>query len=195
MAVVFPPELAGLLKALSGMDPPEANEDSLRAVGDMYDASAADLIELKSLVVELVNEIRSNFEGDAADAFIETMEKYISGDDYLGAAATGARELGQFARSVALQVEYMKWMMIAIVAWLAAELAFLAATAWFNWSAPLEMMLARMMANFALKQIVAKVLARSSCRSASASPWAWRWTRSSRRSSSARATGTSGTPN
>ncbi|WP_285619310.1 hypothetical protein [Actinoallomurus iriomotensis] len=124
---MLPPDLASIFAAVAGMEWPEANEDDLRAAGDDYQAIADDIPQLKEYIVELVNVCLQKFEGEAADAFVSSMRELIGqtgGTDYLGKAADVATELAKTAHDTANEVEYTKWMVIAQLVLLVAEIAY-----------------------------------------------------------------------
>ena len=158
MAIELPSGLSGLFKLLTGMPWPQGNEDQLRAAGRLYSATSADFDQLADLVSQLVSAISEQFEGETATAFVASMKDLVSGDDYLGTAKQGAAELAQFADDTANQIEYMKWMILATLIELAAELAFYAATAWFNPFAEAEAVAAELAARVIINQVMRTVL-------------------------------------
>ncbi|MFD8723555.1 hypothetical protein ACFV2H_37720 [Streptomyces sp. NPDC059629] len=158
MAIELPSGLAGLFKLITGMPWPQGNEDELRQVAQLYTTTSQEFDQLAEVVSELVAAIKRDFQGETASAFVASMQDLVSGDDYLGAAKEGASELADFANDTANQLEYMKWMIIATLVELAAELAFYAATAWFNPFAEAEALIAEMFARIFINKIVATVL-------------------------------------
>ncbi|MER7753273.1 hypothetical protein [Kitasatospora sp. NPDC097643] len=118
--------VASFFHLLTGMPWPESDEGLLRDVQDDYVALAEDLPKLRDYVAELVTVCRSQFEGQAAEAFAAEMERFIGsagGDDYLTIAGKLCTELGEFAGKVANTVEYTKWMIIGQIVQLLFELA------------------------------------------------------------------------
>ncbi|MFJ6776507.1 hypothetical protein ACIQOV_37060, partial [Kitasatospora sp. NPDC091257] len=126
MSIMLPPGLAKFFSIVTGMKWPEANEDHLRMAGDDYLAIHEKVPELRGYLVELVKLCAESFEGQAADAFLEQMRQLIGetgGTDYVSAAGQMAKQLGDFAHKVANQVEYAKWMIIAQLIQLVAQIA------------------------------------------------------------------------
>jgi hypothetical protein len=127
MAIMLPPELASIFAAISGEPWPKANEDDLRTAGDDYQVIADDMPKLKEYIAELVNICLQRFEGEAADAFVASMRELVGqtgGDDLLGLTAEVAKDLAGAAHDTANEVEYTKWMVIAQLVVLVAEIAF-----------------------------------------------------------------------
>nr|WP_257019505.1 protein-glutamine glutaminase family protein [Streptomyces sp. TLI_235] len=123
---MLPPGLAKFFSIATGMKWPEANEDDLRAAGDDYLAIAEKVPELRGYLVDLVNCCRDSFEGQAADAFLLQMRRLIGetgSTDYVSSSGEVAKQLGDFAHKVANQVEYAKWMIIAQLIQLVAQIA------------------------------------------------------------------------
>ncbi len=158
MAIELPSGVAGLFKVLTGMEWPQGNEDTLRHVAQLYTATANDFDQLAELVTELTKSIKENFEGETAEAFIAGMKDLVTGKNYVGSAKDGANELAGFADDIANKIEYMKWMILATLIELAAELLFYAATSWFNWGAPAEAAAAEAAAQITMRIIMKKVL-------------------------------------
>ncbi|MDH6133269.1 DNA-binding FrmR family transcriptional regulator [Kitasatospora sp. MAA4] len=127
MSIMLPPAVATIFSKVTGMKWPEANEDNLRTAGDDYLAIANDIPELKGYIADLVKCCLAQFEGEAADAFVDQMRQLIGqtgGTDYLTTAAGTAKQLGDYAHQTANQVEYTKWMTIAQLVQLLAEIAY-----------------------------------------------------------------------
>ncbi|WP_459650942.1 scabin-related ADP-ribosyltransferase [Kitasatospora sp. Ki12] len=123
---MLPPGLAKFFGIVTGMKWPEADEDKLRTAGDDYLVIAGKVPELRAYLVELVAVCKDSFEGEAADAFVAQMNQLIGGtggSDYVTSAGQVAKQLGDFAHKVANQVEYAKWMIIAQLIQLVAQIA------------------------------------------------------------------------
>ncbi|GJF32996.1 hypothetical protein KNE206_56960 [Kitasatospora sp. NE20-6] len=119
-------DMAGFFSKVTGTDWPQAREGLLRDVRDDYEALARDLPVLRGYIVELVALCRTQFEGEAADAFVDRMRSFIGvggGDDCVSLATETARQLALCAGDVANSVEYTKWMAIAQLVQLLAEVA------------------------------------------------------------------------
>ncbi|MET8541612.1 ADP-ribosyltransferase [Kitasatospora sp. NPDC004799] len=123
---MLPPGLAKFFGIVTGMKWPEADEDKLRTAGDDYLVIHQKVPELRGYLVELVKLCNESFEGEAADAFMQKMRELIGetgGTDFVTAAGHMAKQLGDFAHKVANQVEYAKWMIIAQLIQLVAQIA------------------------------------------------------------------------
>ena len=140
MAIMLPEPLAKIFGAVTGMSWPEANEDELREAWHLYQQFADDIPQLTDYIVELVNICLARFQGEAADAFVASMRDLIGQDggaDYLKQAQQQAQQLAGIAQDTANQVEYAKWMIIAQLVMLAAQIAFAIAWAPFTFGASL----------------------------------------------------------
>ncbi|GGS41746.1 hypothetical protein AB0E75_10555 [Streptomyces griseoviridis] len=125
------PAAQGLMEALSGMKWPSIDEDRLRAVADDYDGLAAVFGEIDKALVEVGRAVAGSFAGESAEAFVALADVLAGGDDsFLGAAAKQAQHMADIARSSANQAEYYKWMILAQVIELLAEMMFEAAVWW-----------------------------------------------------------------
>ncbi|MFF4380814.1 hypothetical protein [Kitasatospora sp. NPDC001547] len=128
MSIMLPPGLAKFFSIVTGMKWPEADEDRLRAAGDDYLAIHAEIPELREWLRRLLATVHDNddFAGEAADRFYQRVLPLIGGTggtDYVTAAGLMAKQLGDFAHKVANQVEYAKWMIIAQLIQLVAQIA------------------------------------------------------------------------
>jgi hypothetical protein len=156
MALILP---AALEKLMGMFGPfPEMNEDKLREAGDEYETVSGYFSGLSDAFSGLIVEIRNNFQGQSADAFTATMRDFVDGADYLGSARDGALQLAQFARDTANEVEYAKWMSLAMLIQLLAELAFYAATSWFNPAAEEEAAAAEAVTGVVIRSVLTKLL-------------------------------------
>ncbi|MFE7527467.1 hypothetical protein ACFU7Y_17360 [Kitasatospora sp. NPDC057542] len=128
MSIMLPPGLAKFFSIVTGMKWPEADEDRLRTAGDDYLAIAAEIPELRDWLRRLLTTVHDNdeFAGEAADRFYQRVLPLIGGTggtDYVTSAGVMAKQLGDFAHKVANQVEYAKWMIIAQLIQLVAQIA------------------------------------------------------------------------
>lgn len=126
MSIILPEGVAKLFSILTGMKWPQSDEDMLRTAGDDYQTISDDLLSVRDYFSSLVTDAGNHFSGTAANAFTGQMSKVIGntgGTDYLTSASSTAKQLADFAHQVANQVEYTKWMTIAQLVQLAAEIA------------------------------------------------------------------------
>ncbi|WP_431676434.1 protein-glutamine glutaminase family protein [Kitasatospora sp. KL5] len=121
-----PPGVAQFFTVVTGMPWPKSDEGGLRDVRDDYQALAEELPKLRQYIADLVGVCRSRFEGEAADAFVREMGRFIGADgdeDFLTTAGKMCAELAAFAGKVANSVEYTKWMAIGQLVQLLFEIA------------------------------------------------------------------------
>lgn len=125
------PAIEWIMHALTGMKWPQANEDELRNAADLYDSVGNDYKQLDDQLVQLLQSIRQNFEGDAATAFLNLGQVIAGGDNsFLDAAAEQSQQMAKTARDTANQAEYTKWMMLAQLIELLAEFMYAMAFSW-----------------------------------------------------------------
>lgn len=125
------PAIEWIMHALTGMKWPQANEDELRNAADLYDSVGNDYKQLDDQLVQLLQSIRQNFEGDAATAFLNLGQVIAGGkDSFLDAAAEQSQQMAKTARDTATQAEYTKWMMLAQLIELLAEFMYAMAFSW-----------------------------------------------------------------
>ncbi|RSS60978.1 hypothetical protein EF918_32290 [Streptomyces sp. WAC06614] len=127
MAINPPDGIADFLGFVSGMPWPEADEDLMRRVSEHYASIAQDLGSLSGYVLELIPIVKSDFDGEAADAFLVAMRDLTgqtAGGNQLEETATLARQLSEVALKVANQVEYTKIMAILQLVELLSQILF-----------------------------------------------------------------------
>ncbi|MFH8221107.1 hypothetical protein ACH4C2_15280 [Streptomyces sp. NPDC018057] len=125
------PQAQELMKALTGMDWPSIDEDALREAAVRYEATAQDFDAIEQALDELARRINADFAGEAASRFA-AYAALISGGDPSSLAAMKEQtgNLAKAARETATDAEYAKWMILAQLIELIAELLFLAAVWW-----------------------------------------------------------------
>ncbi|MGW5848688.1 WXG100-like domain-containing protein [Streptomyces sp. NPDC055254] len=127
MSINPPPEIADFLGFVTGMEWPEADEDLMRQVAGHYAAIAKDLTTLSGYVLELIPIVKNDFEGEAADSFVTSMNDLTgrtAGENQLEKTAELALQLSEMALKVANQVEYTKIMAIMQLVELLAQIMF-----------------------------------------------------------------------
>lgn len=162
MSIEISDGLAKLFSGLTGMQWPQADEDKLRAAGDDYLIVSNDMPKLEEYLVELANACRAQFDGQAAQAFVQTIDQLTgrsSDTDSLAAVSKQAADLAKTAHDTANQVEYAKWMTIAQLIQLLAEIAWAVAWAPFTGGASLgEIVAERLIAEGIIRKIFAWLL-------------------------------------
>ncbi|MEU3269287.1 toxin glutamine deamidase domain-containing protein [Saccharomonospora sp. NPDC006951] len=159
MAMMVSPEVAKLFQVLTGEEWPDANEDKLRALAAEWQGSAEDLADLAVGLRGAVDGIRSNFEGEAARAFIERVSPFIEGDRLIDAAAELFQGLGDYLVDLALDVEYMKLVIINSLIALLVEIALAIKLAPFTGGASMSWLAARIpIVRFFVNTVLRKVI-------------------------------------
>ncbi|RKT83055.1 Papain fold toxin 1, glutamine deamidase [Saccharopolyspora antimicrobica] len=159
MAMVVSPEVAKLFQVLTGEEWPDANEDQLRALAAEWTAAAQTLAELGPGLRSAVQAVRSEFAGEAAEAFVRRVASFVEGDDLISAAAELFNGLAKTLTDLALDVEYMKIVTIASLVALIAEIAWATAMAPFTGGATMAWLAARMaIVRFLIKTLLGRVL-------------------------------------
>ncbi|WP_327269916.1 hypothetical protein OG233_24775 [Streptomyces sp. NBC_01218] len=125
------PQAQELMKALTGMEWPSINEDELREAADLYESTAEDFDTMRDELAELARYIRENFSGEAAQAFVRYAELLTGGEaPALSGVKDQAANLAHIADDTATDAEYVKWMILAQMIELIAEMIFEAAVWW-----------------------------------------------------------------
>lgn len=125
MSIMIPPELGPIAKITMGQQFPTGNEDRLAALGAAWNTAAQ---EIDQLIGELNPATAATFES-LAGAPAEQFGQFVNQlGQTLPVMATSAAQLGEMAETIALEIEYAKYMIILQLAWMAAEIAYLSAT-------------------------------------------------------------------
>ncbi len=123
--VSYDPFLKWLALFATGEELPDLDETKMRALADVYDVCAEGLEQVGPIIVRMVASARANFQGTAADAFIEVIAPYVEGANaYIEGAAEHFRQMAQVLRQLALDVEYMMLVILEELSMLAAEFTF-----------------------------------------------------------------------
>ncbi|MER5389471.1 toxin glutamine deamidase domain-containing protein [Saccharopolyspora sp. NPDC002686] len=153
------PEVAKLFQVLTGEEFPDANEDQLRALAGEWQQAAQSLGQLGPGLRSAVQNIRANFEGEAAQAFVERVAPFIEGDDLISSAAELFDGLAKALLDLALDVEYMKIVTIASLIALLAEIAWATAMAPFTGGATMTWLAARFaVVRFLIQNLLGRIL-------------------------------------
>ncbi|KOG88976.1 hypothetical protein ADK38_16810, partial [Streptomyces varsoviensis] len=169
MAIEISEDWAKFLKALTGTDWPQANEDELRRVSHEYTDAAEKFGQLEELLRQVVQQVKMDFEGASADAFVQyTNQFFVGGEDsILGRAKKDAEDLSKNAFKTAADVEYTKWSVFGQLALLIAQIALAQALAPFTagvseiWAAAAEAafrLFAQLLAKYLLQQIIMQMV-------------------------------------
>ena len=124
MSLTMPTNLDWLWILVAGDKFPRLDEDRLRQVALDLISVASKLGVMKPLVVMVADVVSQEFEGEAAEAFVSKMRRYVSsGDGSLDDAAASAAELAELVLEFARTGEYIKFSLIGEVVALAIEIA------------------------------------------------------------------------
>lgn len=156
MALMVGSDLRFFFHFVTGDEFPDTNEDSLRALADAWDEAAGRLsAELKPALRVAVAKIRSSFSGEAERAFVAVMTPFARGpDNYADAAAGLFHDLAVLLRQLALDVEYLKYVVILELSVLWAEFLLVATLAGAFGAAPMLWFEGRMQS---LRKLLAKL--------------------------------------
>ncbi|MFE1819522.1 glycosyltransferase [Streptomyces anulatus] len=127
MAIEVPDGWATLLKTLTGMPFPQANEDSLRLVSDDYRLMAEKFQEVEELLRQVVSRVDEDFEGRTATEFVAYARQFVErtngNQSILDRAHEDAMKLSKNAHKTAADIEYTKWMIFGQLALLVVQIA------------------------------------------------------------------------
>ncbi|MFJ6490499.1 glycosyltransferase [Streptomyces californicus] len=127
MAIEVPEGWATLLKTLTGMPFPQANEDSLRLVSDDYRLMAEKFQEVEELLRQVVSRVDEDFEGQTATEFVAYARQFVEmtngNQSILDRAHEDAMKLSKNAHKTAADIEYTKWMIFGQLALLVVQIA------------------------------------------------------------------------
>ncbi|WP_446689112.1 WXG100-like domain-containing protein [Saccharopolyspora phatthalungensis] len=123
---MVPEEVRRLFQVLTGEDMTDADEDALFAVAAALESGAATVEALGPVVGDVVELVRGGFSGKAADRFTRRLEAF---GPVLESGAVGVRQLAEFVRNLALQVQYLKFVTVGGLLLLVAEIAWAVAMA------------------------------------------------------------------
>lgn len=135
-------EIPGWLKwvgDLIGEPFPEGDEDKTWEQARRW-KEFADLLESQKSAIETAtrNTLAGFAEGQAHNAMKTEFETLVSGDGSIDVIIKQLKGLSEAVDKTGTEIEFAKEMFIANLAILAATLAFLIASAWWNWGAPVE---------------------------------------------------------
>ncbi|WP_446689098.1 WXG100-like domain-containing protein [Saccharopolyspora phatthalungensis] len=123
---MVPEEVRRLFQVLTGEDMTDADEDALFVVAAALESGAATVESLAPVVGHVVERVRGGFSGKATDRFAQRLEAF---GPVLESGGAGVRQLAEFARNLALQVQYLKFVTVGGLLLLVAEIAWAVAMA------------------------------------------------------------------
>ncbi len=125
-------EWAQVLKVFSGEDFPALDEDAVRVVAGSFVSAGRGVDGAGVLLVAGVEQIRRDFAGDAEQAFVGSMQKFVLGEHgYLALTSKYLHRLAGACEDMATEIEYCKLMVIAAL--VALWIEFMVAVALAVW--------------------------------------------------------------
>ncbi|MFD7271128.1 hypothetical protein ACFWBS_36440, partial [Streptomyces mirabilis] len=123
MSINMPSGLQWVAK-LAGGGWPEGDEDKLWELDTAHREFAKSVRELLPELQAALEEVRGGLSGPAEDAFEAYLKKLLVED--LPGLATAGDQLADMLKNMGLQVQYSKIMILEMLVWMAAQIAFLA---------------------------------------------------------------------
>ncbi|WP_455907319.1 WXG100-like domain-containing protein, partial [Streptomyces nigra] len=120
VGVEVPGELNWLVLVTAGQDWPRSDEDGLRVLAVLWGDVAAEVGVVAGGLDPLAGRVLEGLAGDAGEQFGRFMRGLRNN---VPAVVGAAGDLGVLARSVAAEVEYAKYVILAELVWLAVEIA------------------------------------------------------------------------
>ncbi|MGW4129459.1 WXG100-like domain-containing protein, partial [Amycolatopsis japonica] len=152
---VPPAALQGFLKVMVGMEWPEGNVRSLRAVSQAW----SDFVPVAKGFAEDVRaraaDLDRSMDGEYAQEMVEYLRSSIARN--VDELAVYAGELSASTRTAAADVEKAQILLIAAAVMTLAQIAFLAASLIFSWMIPLVQAAAQLTMRMVVQQLLAKL--------------------------------------
>ncbi|CCB73153.1 membrane protein of unknown function [Streptantibioticus cattleyicolor NRRL 8057 = DSM 46488] len=109
--------------ALAGGEWPKADEDKLWELAKVHREFAKEIRAIAKDFQPAVDDVKAGVSGETAEAFEQYLAKL---QDNLPQVASAAEQLADSCDQTALQIQYSKIMILMMLGWMAAEIAFLA---------------------------------------------------------------------
>ncbi|MFF7191978.1 hypothetical protein ACFZAR_44255, partial [Streptomyces sp. NPDC008222] len=122
MSIMMPSGLEWVAK-LAGGDWPEADEDKLWDLQQAHLEYAKSVRAVAAGLGPVIDDVKSGVSGATSEQFEQYLRQVQSN---LGQVADSADQVADMCDKTALQVQYAKIMILMMLAWMAAEIAFLA---------------------------------------------------------------------
>src|SRR5215470_5821837 len=124
MSIQLDPELRLLFGLVTGMEFPEADEDMLRQLAAAWSAAGDNFQAIVEAVSSAAKSALETMGGAASTGFIDLMDKLVDKDPkYLPTIIKQARDTSAYISKAALQVEYTKWSVLAMLIIIAMQIA------------------------------------------------------------------------
>src|SRR5687767_356813 len=120
------PDSVKWLSWIVGSDWPEGDETAMRRGGGAWRRAGVDVREIAEELTVVATRVLATVEGDSADAFRANWEQYVDVDPRIFPKLSEAcDQLGEAMDGGALEIEYAKYMFIALLIITAIEIIML----------------------------------------------------------------------
>ena len=153
MSIDLPPELDWVAKLAVGQNWPQGDEDKMLALGDAWNDAAQQLATIASSIDPATSGVLANLGGSVADQFESFVQQLQSN---IPAMSQTSGQLGDSARNTGVQIEYAKYMILAQLVWLAAEIVQL--MFWAPEAVPVAVTSARLIVQMILRRLFTSIV-------------------------------------
>ncbi len=158
MSIQVEPWLSEIFLITTGSGFPEADEDQLRKLAQVWYTAGTDLTSLITDVQSATAGAVTAVQGLGAQDFVNTIESLTQ-----GTVADGCTQLGQIIDATALDVEYTKWTLIGQLVLLALQILWLIASSYFDFGLSLAAIpglvaLGRTLAGRLIMQLISHII-------------------------------------
>ncbi|MCP9950806.1 WXG100 family type VII secretion target [Actinomadura madurae] len=130
------PEPVQWLSWIIGSDWPEGDETAMRRCAEAWTTAGTEINELIEDLNQTASDVRTALDSGAADAFSQKWDQWVSTDpQILTKLAESCGQLAEMLDGGALDIEYAKYMFIALLIVTAIEIAYLIAAAFATFGA------------------------------------------------------------
>ncbi|RSN07961.1 hypothetical protein DMC63_34445, partial [Streptomyces sp. WAC 05977] len=150
-----PKALQNFLKIMVGMEWPEGNVRSMRAMSEAWSDFAPVAEDFAAGVRSRAADLDRSMDGEYARAMVEYLNATIAKS--LDQLAAYARELAKTTKTAAANVEKAQILLIAAAVFAVAQIAFLAASLIFSWMIPAVKAATQLTMRMIIQQLLAKL--------------------------------------
>jgi hypothetical protein len=163
MTIQIPEPVQWLVPLVVGTDWPEGDEDALRRLAQAWERVATAISQATGEGNVAARTVLGTMQGEAADAFAEYWDRFVSGDgQFLGTLEQACADLAEGCDEAALNIEYTKLSIIAALLILAAQIAAMAAAAFATFGTstagiPIAQAMTRITVQLAFQKLISQV--------------------------------------
>ncbi|HSL07026.1 MAG TPA: hypothetical protein VK887_03515 [Pseudonocardiaceae bacterium] len=163
MTIQIPEPVQWLVPVVVGTDWPESDEDALRRLAEAWERAATAISQATGEGNVAARAALGTMQGEAADAFAEYWDRFVSGDEqFLGTLEQACADLAEGCDEAALNVEYTKLAIIAALLILAAQIAAMIAAAFATFGAstagiPIAQAATRITVQLAFRELIRQI--------------------------------------